>query len=66
MMAEWTEVTRCKKCKHWQKYQNTAGAGNCKRKEFSFTYSNDRVFNPITMPDFYCAYGTPKERGGEK
>ncbi len=65
-MAELVEITRCKDCQYWQKYQNTAGAGYCMCRELSFEYGNERKFNPVTMPDFYCGYGTPKERGEEK
>ncbi len=55
--ADFVEVVRCKDCKHWKKYENTAGAGNCKKREFSFEYGNEHTFNPITMPDFNCSYG---------
>ena len=59
--ADFVEVVRCKDCKHWEKYENTAGAGKCKKREFSFEYSNEHTFNPITMPDFYCSYGERRD-----
>lgn len=59
--ADFVEVPcRCKDCKHWQKYNNTAGAGNCMYKEFAFNYANEHTFNPITLPTHYCGYGERK------
>lgn len=55
--ADVVPVVMCKDCKYWKKYENTAGAGCCKKREFSFEYGNEHTFNPITMPDFYCSYG---------
>lgn len=55
--ADVVPVVRCKDCKHWKKYENTTGAGYCKKREFSFEYGNEHTFNPITMPDFYCSHG---------
>lgn len=55
--ADVVSVVRCKDCKHWKKYENTAGTGYCKKREFSFEYGNEHTFKPITMPDFYCGYG---------
>ncbi len=59
--ADAVEVCRCEKCKHWKKYENTAGAGYCLFKEFSFTYGNGHIFNPITMPTHFCGYGERRD-----
>ena len=60
--AEGVDIVFCKECEYWQKYNNTAGAGDCLRKEYSFTYGNERTFNPITMPTHFCSYGERKEK----
>lgn len=59
--ADVEEVVRCEKCILWEKYENTAGAGYCKCDNFSFSYGNGRIFNPITMPNFHCGYGKTKK-----
>ena len=62
--ADVRPVVTCGECIHWERYENTAGCGYCKAKKFRFVYSGpaERVFNPITEPDFFCACG---ERGAD-
>ena len=57
------DIIRCKNCKLWEKYENTAGSGYCHCKKFEFHYGPrmDRIFNPITGPNEYCSFAERKK-----
>ena len=58
-------VTRCKNCKHAERYERTDGTAGyyCGHPQNSFTYGErwDRVFKPAKEADDFCSYGEPKE-----
>lgn len=58
-------VTRCKDCKHTERYERTDGTVGyyCGHPQNTFTYGErwDRVFKPVKKPDDFCSYGEPKE-----
>jgi len=55
-------IVRCKDCKHWERYENTAGCGYCHCKDTCFEYGEGYTFNPVREPDFFCANGERKEQ----
>lgn len=61
------EIIRCRDCKLWEEYENTAGSGYCHCKKFQFHYGPrmDRIFNPITGPDEYCSFAERKDENGK-
>ena len=52
LVPDCVPVIRCKDCAKWERYNNTAGAGYCHRRN---------KFATVTMPDDFCSYGKRKE-----
>ena len=53
-------VVLCRDCKHWEKYDNTAGCGYCNKVKFKYGKISF-VFKPVCEPDFFCADGEKRE-----
>lgn len=62
--ADVVPVVQCGECKHWERYDNTAGCGYCHKVKFEYG-ANGYVFNPVREPDFYCADGARMDGDGE-
>lgn len=58
-------VTRCKECKHAERYERTDGTIGyyCGHPQNTFTYGErwDRVFKPAKEADDFCSYGERRE-----
>lgn len=59
--ADVRPVVLCWDCKHWEKYDNTAGCGYCNKVKFEYGQIG-YVFKPIREPDFFCAAGEKREK----
>ena len=58
--ADVRPVVLCRDCKHWEKYDNTAGCGYCKEVKFEYGQIG-YVFKPVREPVFFCAAGEKRE-----
>ena len=51
--ADFVEVVRCGKCKHWERFSKNPSLGNCSNEE-------NGLFE-FTNPEDFCSYGEKRE-----